>query len=68
MFEFHIEYRNIKNSDLWKKLYDLYKKHNIKFIWVKSHSATEENNLCDVLAKYAARSSNLIEDVGYKKY
>ncbi len=41
----------IKNLDLWKKLSEECKKHNITFIRVKGHSDNELNNRCDQLAR-----------------
>ena len=55
------------NSDLWKRLLPLLKKHNITFKWIKGHNNHPENEICDGLAVNAANSSNLLEDIGYKK-
>jgi len=62
------EKKNIKkkqNIDLWKQFIPLYKKYNIKFVWVKGHAGIKENERCDELANLA-QSSNLINDTGYK--
>jgi ribonuclease HI len=59
--------KDFPNSDLWFRFLNLYKKNNIKFIWVKGHSDNEENNRCDFLATKAAQSVNLKEDSGYIK-
>ena len=40
----------VKNIDLWKKLIDAMKDHNIEFIWVKGHAGHEYNERCDTLA------------------
>lgn len=59
-------FENRKNADLWKRFLKLYKKHNIKIIWVKGHSTHVENNNCDKLAVEAALDqNNHIEDEGY---
>jgi ribonuclease HI len=55
-----------KNKDLWVKFYDLYKRHHIKFVWVKGHADNEYNNRCDVLATRAADGRNLLVDEGYE--
>lgn len=55
-----------KNKDLWVKFYDLYKRHTMKFIWVKGHADNEYNNRCDVLATTAADGRNLLVDEGYE--
>ena len=54
------------NSDLWKKLVALMEKHEVKFIWVKGHAQTEENNRCDQLARAAYQGENLLKDTEYK--
>lgn len=56
-----------KNKDLWKHYYELAKKFNIKFVWVKGHSTNPYNNRCDELATSAADSNNLLVDEGYEK-
>lgn len=56
-----------KNPDLWIRFLRAYRRHNVKFIWVKGHSSTVENNRCDQLAVAAANNrSTHVEDVGYK--
>jgi ribonuclease HI len=55
-----------KNKDLWVKFYDLYKRHHIKFVWVKGHADNEYNNRCDLLATAAADGRNLLVDEGYE--
>jgi ribonuclease HI len=55
-----------KNRDLWTRFYDLAKKHNIKFNWVKGHADNPLNNRCDELATAAADGYNLLDDSGFK--
>ena len=55
-----------KNKDLWVRFYDLYKKHNIKFVWVKGHADNPYNNRCDELATSAADGRDLLVDEGYE--
>lgn len=43
----------VKNEELWKKLIEYTKYHDIEFIKVKGHSDDEFNNLCDKLANEA---------------
>lgn len=55
-----------KNKDLWVRFYNLYKQHNVKFVWVKGHADNPLNNRCDVLATSAADGKNLLVDEGYE--
>lgn len=43
----------VKNAELWLKLLELSKYHQIEFIKVKGHSDNEFNNRCDKLANEA---------------
>ena len=56
-----------KNIDLLTRLVKLLEIHNVKFIWVKGHDGHPENERCDTLATGAAKSENLIEDIGYNQ-
>ncbi len=40
----------LKNPDLWARLYELTERHEVKFIWVKGHDGHEYNERCDRLA------------------
>ncbi len=59
-------YKDKKNPDLWRRFLQIYRRHNVRFVWVKGHASNVENNRCDELAVAAAnnRASHL-EDVGY---
>ncbi len=59
-------YKDKKNPDLWQRFLRIYRRHRVKFIWVKGHASNVENNRCDELAVAAAndRTSHLV-DVGY---
>ena len=54
-----------KNPDLWMRFLRVYRRHNVRFVWVKGHASTVENNRCDELAVAAAGSGRLLEDFGY---
>ena len=45
--------KNVKNVDLWKKLKELVKFHQIEWRWVKAHSEDKMNEMVDQLAKKA---------------
>ena len=64
---FNNDFKKRKNPDLWRRFLVVYKKHQVKFIWVKGHSNNVENNRCDVLAVSAAESTSLKKDLWYEK-
>ncbi len=47
---------DVKNRELWEKLYELVQKHEVEFIKVKGHSDNEYNNRCDHLATSAIKT------------
>ena len=61
------DFKNKKNSDLWKRFLEIYNDHIVKFNWVKGHNNDFYNERCDFLANLAAKNSNLIDDIGYLK-
>lgn len=60
-------FKDKKNADLWMRFLKIYRKQNVKFVWVKGHASNKENNRCDELAVEAALGGNLKIDVGYEK-
>lgn len=54
----------LKNPDLWERLYKLTKKHEVTFIWVKGHCGNEYNERCDKLATSFADSFDVTESGG----
>lgn len=40
----------LKNPDLWQRLYALTEMHEVDFVWVKGHNGHEYNERCDKLA------------------
>ena len=61
-----IRFKGKKNSDLWIRFLEVYKRHNVKFIWVKGHASSPENERCDQLAVAASFLPGLPEDSGYQ--
>ena len=56
-----------KNPDLWQRFLRSYRRHNVRFVWVKGHAETVENNRCDELAVAAALDrAHLAEDTRYE--
>jgi ribonuclease HI len=58
-------FRNKKNPDLWMRFLKVYRKHKVKFVWIKGHADNRENEICDRLAVNAIYSGKLLEDEGY---
>ena len=58
-------FKKKKNSDLWVRFLKIYRKHNVRFIWIKGHASIPENEKCDQLAVEASKKSLLLEDTGY---
>lgn len=56
-----------KNIDLWIRFLRIYRKHKVKFVWVRGHASNKENNHCDELAVAAALGGHLLNDEGYKQ-
>ncbi len=40
----------VKNKDLWQRLEEAVKRHEVEWHWVKGHSGHEENEIADQLA------------------
>lgn len=56
-----------KNPDLWRRFLMIYRKHKVKFHWIKGHNDHPYNERCDVLATTAADGKNLLVDAEYEK-
>lgn len=50
-----IAFKDKKNKDLWLRFLELYKLHQIKFVWIKGHNDHPENERCDRLAVAASQ-------------
>ncbi len=46
----------LKNPDLWERLYKLTETHKVTFVWVKGHNGHPYNERCDRLATAYADS------------
>lgn len=60
------DFKKKKNPDLWMRFLKIFRKHNVRFVWIKGHASIPENELCDRLAVEASRGQNLADDTGYK--
>ncbi len=55
-----------KNPDLWIRFLKVYRKHHVRFEWIKGHSNIKENERCDFLAIKASETKMLGVDVWYE--
>lgn len=53
------------NPDLWTRLLELCKAHDVEFKWVRGHAGNPDNERCDQLAVQASLKKNLPPDAGY---
>jgi ribonuclease HI len=58
-------FKKKKNPDLWIRFLKIYRKHTVRFVWIKGHANNTENEICDRLAVDAYSRSDLLEDSGY---
>lgn len=58
-------FKKRKNPDLWIRFLKIYRKHHVRFVWIKGHANNKENEICDRLAVEAG-SKPLFEDTGYQ--
>ena len=56
-----------KNSDLWIRFLKIYRKHNVKFIWIKGHANIKENERCDQLAVQCAENGPHLIDEEFER-
>jgi len=61
------QFKGKKNPDLWRRFLQVYRKHNVRFHWVKGHANIPENERCDRLAVEASQEPNLPADRGYEQ-
>jgi ribonuclease HI len=59
-------FKNKKNEDLWRRFYEIYKKHKVKLQWVRGHNGNVENERCDRLAVFASEQPDLQIDEWYE--
>jgi ribonuclease HI len=61
-----VQFKKKKNPDLWIRFLKIYRKHKVKFHWVKGHANIPENERCDQLAVEASKKSILLIDDVYE--
>lgn len=56
----------LKNADLWQRMWKAASPHKVKWKWVRGHAGNEFNEICDQLAVKAATSKKLAIDAGFE--
>lgn len=58
------KWKNVKNTDLWKRFIVAFNKTPATFVWIKGHNEHPQNERCDALAVHAALSpaTHLIDE------
>lgn len=60
------DFKKTKNTDLWRRFLNVYKRHRVSFHWLKGHAGNPDNERCDRLAVEAySNNTKLPEDKGY---
>ncbi len=54
------------NADLWTRFLAVYRRHQVRFVWIRGHNGHPENERCDRLAVAASQGSDLLVDSGYE--
>jgi len=53
------------NPDLWARFLTVYRRHHVRFQWIRGHNGHPENEQCDRMAVAAAAGDNLLTDEEY---
>ena len=59
-------FKGKKNPDLWNRFLLIYRKHNVRFQWIKGHNQHPQNERCDRLAVAAAKGKNRVRDACFE--
>ena len=59
-------FKNKKNPDLWTRFLKIYRKHCVRFFWIKGHNNNPTNERCDFLAVQASKNKDLKTDTYYE--
>ena len=59
-------FKNKKNPDLWIRFLKIFRKHKVRFFWIKGHNNNPTNERCDELAYNASLKQKLLIDIEYE--
>jgi ribonuclease HI len=54
--------KEVLNRDLWERLLEASKQHDIQWIWIKGHSGHPENERCHRMAQEAIKRCKMINE------
>ena len=60
-------FKNKKNPDLWMRFLKIFRKHSVRFFWIKGHNNNPRNERCDFLAVEASKNKDLKIDTFYEE-
>ena len=60
-------YKGKKNPDLWHRFLRVYRKHTVRFHWVKGHAGDPLNERVDAMAVAAYQTGDLLTDDWYEQ-
>ncbi len=59
-------FKKKKNIDLWRDFLIIFRKHEVRFKWIKGHNNHSQNERCDHLAFQASKKETLLVDKAYE--
>lgn len=60
-------FKERKNPDLWKEFLQVYRRHKVRFKWIRGHNNHPQNERCDALAVAASKARQLLIDEGFEE-
>jgi len=63
-----IGYKDKKNPDLWQRFLRVYRRHQVRFHWVKGHAGNPLNERVDAMAVAAYQTGDLLTDAWYEAH
>ena len=61
-------YKDKKNPDLWQRFLHVYRRHQVRFHWVKGHAGNPLNERVDAMAVAAYQTGDLLTDAWYEAH
>lgn len=59
-------FKDRKNADLWREFLKEFRKHKVRFRWIRGHNSHPQNERCDALAVAASKEKKLLIDKGFE--